>query len=48
LNREPTTFSMPENARHDPCIAVRAIAVVEAMAALTLVDSYLLSRMAKH
>jgi chorismate synthase len=48
FNREPTTFSMPENARHDPCIAVRAVAVVEAMAALTLVDSYLLSRMAKH
>ena len=29
--------------RHDPCIVARAIVVVEAMAALTLMDAYLIS-----
>ncbi|GAD06193.1 chorismate synthase [Porphyromonas crevioricanis JCM 15906] len=30
--------------RHDPCVAIRAVAVVEAMAALVLADAYLMSR----
>ncbi|MCR4918587.1 MAG: chorismate synthase [Prevotella sp.] len=30
--------------RHDPCVVPRAVPVVEAMAAMTLLDSYLLNR----
>jgi chorismate synthase len=30
--------------RHDPCVLPRAVAVVEAMAAITLLDAALLSR----
>ena len=30
--------------RHDPCVAVRAVPVVEAMAAMTILDAMLISR----
>ena len=30
--------------RHDPCVAVRAVPVVEAMAAMTVLDAFLLSK----
>ena len=30
--------------RHDPCVALRAVPIVEAMTALTLMDFYLLHR----
>lgn len=33
--------------RHDPCVAVRAVPVVEAMVALTLADHYLLNKVSK-
>ncbi len=33
--------------RHDPCVALRAVPVVEAMAALVLADDYLLSKSSK-
>jgi chorismate synthase len=29
--------------RHDPCICPRAVPVIEAMAAITLMDAYLLA-----
>lgn len=34
--------------RHDPCVLPRAVPIVEAMAALVLVDQYLLSRITKY
>lgn len=34
-----STFKLPEGSRHDPCVAIRAVPVVEAMLALTLVDA---------
>lgn len=37
------TLPLAENAKHDPCIAIRAVPVVEAMAALVLVDAYLMN-----
>ncbi len=40
----PTTFVMAEGSRHDPCIAIRAVPVVEAMVALVLADAYLMNR----
>jgi chorismate synthase len=33
--------------RHDPCVLPRAVPVVEAMAAMTLLDAALLARTAK-
>jgi chorismate synthase len=30
--------------RHDPCVVPRAIPVVEAMAAMTVLDAYLLNK----
>lgn len=38
------TIELPSGSRHDPCVAIRAVPVVEAMAALVLVDAILLSR----
>ena len=40
-----TTFTA--KGRHDPCVLPRAVPVVEAMAAITLLDHYLLSKMSK-
>ncbi len=34
-------LNLPSNSRHDPCIAIRAVPVVEAMTALSLVDALL-------
>jgi chorismate synthase len=39
---EPTTFTA--SGRHDPCVVPRAVPMVEAMAALTLLDAALLHR----
>lgn len=40
----PATFCLPETARHDPCLAIRAVPVVEAMTALVLADTLLMNR----
>ncbi len=40
-------FKLPEGSRHDPCVALRAVPIVEAMAALVLVDSLLMQRCAR-
>ena len=39
---ERVLFRLPEGSRHDPCVAIRAVPVVEAMAALVIVDALLL------
>ena len=41
---KPQTFKLPEGSRHDPCVAIRAVPVVEAMLALTLADTLLLAK----
>lgn len=40
-------FKIPEGSRHDPCVALRAVPVVEAMGALVLVDALLMNRCAR-
>jgi chorismate synthase len=40
-------FRLPLGSRHDPCIAIRAVPVVEAMAALVIVDAMLANRSAR-
>lgn len=42
-----STFKLPEGSRHDPCVAIRAVPIVDAMCALVLVDALLLNRSAK-
>jgi chorismate synthase len=44
---EKATFQLPEGSRHDPCVAIRGVPVVEAMVALVLVDALLLNRCAQ-
>lgn len=40
-------FQLPEGSRHDPCVAIRAVPILEAMAALVLADAVLMNRSAK-
>lgn len=37
------THLQPKKGRHDPCVAIRAVPVVEAMTALVLTDAYLMN-----
>lgn len=39
-------LTLPEGSKHDPCVAIRAVPVVEAMAALVLADALLVNRSA--
>lgn len=47
LKKEETILELPEGSRHDPCVAIRAVPIVEAMCALVLADSMLMNRCAK-
>jgi chorismate synthase len=38
------TLTLPTGSRHDPCVAIRAVPIVEAMCALVLVDALLMNR----
>jgi chorismate synthase len=40
-------FRLPQGSRHDPCIAVRAVPVVEAMCLVVLADALLMNRSAR-
>lgn len=44
---EKTTLNLPTGSRHDPCVAIRAVPIVEAMVALVLADAMLLNRCVK-
>lgn len=44
LSLERETLQLPTGSRHDPCVAIRAVPVVEAMTALVLADALLLAR----
>jgi chorismate synthase len=47
LQGAPVIFQLPENSRHDPCVAIRAVPVVEARVARVLADALLLNRSAR-
>lgn len=47
LNGQTAQIELPAGSRHDPCIAIRAVPVVEAMGALVLADALLLNRGAR-
>ncbi len=38
------TFELPKGSRHDPCVAIRAVPIVEAMAACVILDALLAQR----
>jgi len=44
---ESADLELPAGSRHDPCVAIRAVPVVEAMTALVLADAVLLNRCAR-
>ena len=47
VDREGNPFTLHHHGRHDPCVVPRAVPVVEAMAALVLLDHYLLNKTAR-
>lgn len=44
LQKEKTALQMPETGRHDLCVAIRAVPVIEAMTAIVLADALLMNR----
>ncbi len=44
VNKEEKEFKLPEGSRHDPCVTIRAVPIVEAMTALVLADALLMNR----
>ncbi len=47
LEKEPSTFKLPQGSKHDPCLGIRAVPVVEAMLSLVLADALLRARLAR-
>lgn len=47
VNGQPLVFELPAGSRHDPCVAIRAVPIVAAMAAIVLVDALLYHRLSK-
>lgn len=47
LDGQSAKLELPEGSRHDPCVAIRAVPVVEAMAALVIADALLYNRCAR-
>lgn len=44
LTGEKAVLKLPEGSRHDPCVALRAPPIIEAMSALVLADAILMNR----
>ena len=47
VNKEGQATTIQGKGRHDPCVVPRAVAIVEAMAALVMADHYLRNKTAK-
>ena len=47
MNGNEAIFQLPVGSRHDPCVAIRAVPIVDAMCALVLADALLMNRCAK-
>jgi len=47
VQQREAKFKIPEGSRHDPCVSIRAVPVIEAMTAIVLADALLLNRSAK-
>jgi len=44
---EKKEFELPLGSRHDPCVVIRAVPIVESMTALVLADAFLTNRNSK-
>jgi chorismate synthase len=44
VDKEGNPTKMTARGRHDPCVLPRAVPVVEAMAAMTILDHFLLNK----
>ena len=44
IDKEGNAVKLTARGRHDPCVLPRAVPVVEAMAAITLLDHYLMNK----
>ncbi len=44
VKKEEKEFKLPEGSRHDPCVTIRAVPIVEAMTALVIADALLMNR----
>ncbi len=44
IDKDGNTTTLTARGRHDPCVLPRAVPIVEAMAAMTILDYYLMSR----
>jgi chorismate synthase len=44
VDKEGNNVTLEVNGRHDPCVLPRAVPVVEAMAAMTILDYYLMNK----
>ncbi len=47
ISGQAETFKLPAGSRHDPCVAIRAVPIVEAMCALVIADAILMNRSSK-
>ena len=47
INKDGRATTLHARGRHDPCVLPRAVPIVEAMAAMTIFDMYLLNRTAR-
>lgn len=47
LEGKKKAFELPKGSRHDPCVTIRAVPIVEAMAAIVLADALLMNRTAQ-
>lgn len=47
INKEGKNTTVNPKGRHDPCVLPRAVPIVEAMAAMVMVDHYLLNKLSK-
>jgi len=48
INIKGETIQLSATGRHDPCVLPRAVPIVEAMAAITIIDYYLLQKIYEH
>lgn len=44
VNRQGENISFTAKGRHDPCVLPRAVPIVEAMAAMVILDNYLINK----
>ena len=44
MNKEGESVEVISKGRHDPCVGIRAVPIVEAMTAIVLIDHFLRNR----